>query len=560
MKYIGFYQQYGEDCSIVKKYEFNCSFTSRSPLFANLQRGFDFGWRSTGCGGYRSKEYKSFFGPSFFHSGIVYSNSTVNMYKAVTRLTSRRFVEGRDNIDQILRRNQLNMVGNRVMRRVKNFQFVEIRKRLDLLTAGFDDHINEVRKCANLPHSKRELRLHALEEIFFKGLGGHGVFMDKVGGKVKKVEFAKPGKYPRLVNDMTCPGSLYAGYLATEIKHAFEGAFNYCQKGRTLRSEYFPTPNVDTLKDAFDRLINPVKDVEFVYYSDDSCVSVRCSDGVYTANVDISSCDSSNGRRVFEILEELCSGRKNLLYVMKGAVEQCRKTLKLVNPHNKKEKIMLKPVDPIEYSGSVLTTCLNNVANCLISQSLFSMFSRKRVWLKEEIPGLISAAAEAVGYIVTCDSCTRPQQIQFLKHSPMLTSFGYVATLNLGVILRCLGQCDYDLPGSGSVVDRAKFFNYELIRSFAHSGDTCVLSALRDRFSECVRPVNYVTTIDYHPKTLGLVKGKISDDQLSCRYDVTAGELSELCDYIRTCSFGDKVMSPALEKIFEKDYGIGKVS
>jgi len=532
-------------------------FLGKEDAVLRISKSTDLGWKTRGVKG---SQYKSFHDFSFYHTGVVYSNSTTNLEKALTRLTGKRFLPDSTDkkYDGVLRGKQLNCYTslNRAFRRYHDFYFIELRNRVFLQSRETFDHFTEIVLSANAPHAKREARVRALSYIQEAGYFSSSVFLTEVKGKVKYIEFAKPGKYPRLVNDMTCEGSLYGGFLAKIVKTAFTGEIIHASHGKSVRSEFIAQPEISSITKVFQNLIFPQHTVEFYFHSDDSCISVMCDDGIYFGNVDISSCDSSNGEYVFRVCEYLCSLDPNLRKVMAGCVEQCRKTLKLTNPGNQKEKFLATPVSPVEYSGSVLTTLLNNIANSFIVQAVFARITRRKRLLVAEMPDLIRLAAEDVGYMVTCVSPASYHGLQFLKHSPCMSSAGLTAALNVGVILRMLGQCDGDLPGRGDIIHRARAFNSCLIQGVVHSGQTSILRALQAKRPPAKLPRKFVMPTQ-QSKSMGLAKGDIPDCEVCARYGLYQHELEELIKYIQDADFGDKIFCSASAKILSLDYGLG---
>lgn len=109
------------------------------------------------------------------------------------------------------------------------------------------------------------------------------------------------------------------------------------------------------------------------------------------------------------------------------------------------ERVKLRSTCPVLYSGSTLTTFINNLASALICESI----------ALSDINCIsdIEQAALRVGYKVSIDACNRPCDLQFLKHSPAgVTMF---PLLNVGVLLRASGFCRGDLPGRGDLEKRA---------------------------------------------------------------------------------------------------------
>jgi hypothetical protein len=127
---------------------------------------------------------------------------------------------------------------------------------------------------------------------------------------------------------------------------------------------------------------------------------------------------------------------------------------------------------PTLYSGSTATTVINNLANIFIGYLLGEAISKleDRLYSVEELASIFTLCVEKSGYIITGLSpdeiCQRPVDLQFLKHSPALSTTGeYRALKNLGVLLRASGSCKGDLPVDRSLttLQRARAFQRGLI-------------------------------------------------------------------------------------------------
>jgi len=165
--------------------------------------------------------------------------------------------------------------------------------------------------------------------------------------------------------------------------------------------------------------------------------------------------------------------------LMTAVIDQLRKELVIKSTHKRgKDAITLihGSIDDIDctlFSGSVLTTLVNNVANLLIARSVYE---RRCTTCAE-----IVAAAADVGYVVTMDECDKFENMQFLKHSPFVNDDGVVLPfVNLGVLLRSLGQCNGDLPGTRNddLRSRAQKFTSGYLNCFRYSGQSALFRAL----------------------------------------------------------------------------------
>jgi hypothetical protein len=192
-----------------------------------------------------------------------------------------------------------------------------------------------------------------------------------------------------------------------------EMVFDY--KGITI--EFCPEPNPELLRAVFAKLENPPDKGYFVYFSDDSCFSIRVpGQGVKRFNVDISQCDASHGA-VFDALRAVTPEfmQENLDKLL----EQCRAPITItpprINGRRQRDangdviKIVLQPLRTILYTGTTITTPTNNMANILIALALAD-----QIELNGFTDNTIDVAARSCGYIVTLDTCTIFEQMQFL--------------------------------------------------------------------------------------------------------------------------------------------------
>ena len=278
--------------------------------------------------------------------------------------------------------------------------------------------------------------------------------------KLKTKEYAKPGKKPRGICDLGVTASLRGAWItnylktaqAAEVIEAEGGEFVFCK-----------SPDPFELEKHFNNLINPKGRFYFVYFSDDSCLSIRGEDGVVRLyNLDISSCDASHGPAVFDALIALMPNAQTRADMSK-LVQQCQLPLRIVSNANKNHVVFLKPRWPKLLSGSTITTAINNLANFAIAMAIVRGYALAPDDV--ENPSMVRAAA-SVGYILTgCKPLAGPHQLQFLKHSPVQDCEGkWRPMLNLGVLVRASMTCDGDFPGRGPLKPRIEAFQRGLLK------------------------------------------------------------------------------------------------
>jgi hypothetical protein len=486
----------------------------------------------------RKEAYRTRFGPWFVNGSVVYGRYASCMNNAVRRVTCARHptIPGRcqemeENQNSIYR-----MGGYRKWLRC-------MRYRAKGMFAQKPDPDTWRREWSEAPHPKRALRRGEMRAIRASGRAWHPTWIKNVDYKIKPLERAKQGKKPRAIGDLGIAASAKSGYIAGACKELFTEPFYF----QNTRIRFLDSPNKNALRDIF-RDMYSSSYTEFVFYSDDSMVAYTENGRRRWANIDISSCDGSNFEPIFETLRRIMTVAPEYAPDVEGTFQQLLSDLVIKNPENKKEFVVLKTLKRTLFSGSTLTTLVNNVANVMIAISMTNHL-RTRGTLRDAVVD----GAYAVGYDVTYDDCPNFERLQFLKHSPFMTSEGLEVNLNLGVILRTFGECDGDLPGKRRLgqVELSERFLSELVRSHKHSGFNPVFDAFRQRF---VRKQKYNYKIV--ERSISQAPKYVSSDDLTQRYGCSAVEIEDFCMYIRRSKLGEWISHAVARRILHLDYGL----
>lgn len=487
--------------------------------------------------------YRTKFGGAS-HTGLIYRNSDENFRLGMRRLTGKRLPE-RPGAHEQLQASQIDWFRN-------NQDIIELlRKRY---APHFDEYRGYEEECREHhadPHPKRELREQAFQELdeAVRLTDPHDLWVKSVWWKMKKNEYAKPGKKPRGICDLGVSASLRGAWITNTLKiamaaediHLYGGTFSFCK-----------SPDPFQLEKHFRHLIDPTGRFYFVYFSDDSCLSMRQPDGsVKLYNLDISSCDASHGPAVFEALVGLMPTPESR-QDMERLVEQCTLPLRIVSVANKKHVVFLKPRVPKLLSGSTITTAINNLANLAIAIEIV----RSYVPAPDDVenPSMVAAAAR-VGYILTgCRPLRVVQGLQFLKHSPVRDSDGeWRPMLNLGVLIRASMTCNGDLPGRGRLVDRACAFQRGLLSG---AYPYCTFDLLRNM--QKAVGTGEVFHSDWSDKVgvdVGYPSFEVDVGDLVERYALTALDYAGLVDFSHLQPF-TFLHNEGLSKVLELDYGL----
>lgn len=417
---------------------------------------------------------------------------------------------------------------------------------------GYSSMIEECEDHHADPHQKKELRIAARQDLMALNL-----YFDKTWMlprrlteyKLKTMEVAKPGKIPRLIGDLGVHASLQGFRLTSFMKKAMANNIIHINGGTI---QFCPTPDPFCLQEVFEKLINPPGRFYFVLFSDDSCLAYRLGDKILRFNIDISSCDASHTEFLFGMLRSLFP--VNLQSEVDQLIAQCRAPITIHDRNNKKRKVTLKPKTPRLYSGSTLTTTINNVANITIAHSI----STCEITCANDI---IKAAART-GYIVTCEDCDDWHKLQFLKHSPVRCSQGVIRPLlNIGVLLRLSGRCKGDLPGSKNtpLEARARAFQASLLHGAYPKASFTLIDRLKAKagsptplYDRFVAPELSYKVVDREEYPAF----HVPSEEVWARYELTELEVAELEDGFGSCSYGDHYQASGPNKVLNCDYGL----
>jgi len=399
--------------------------------------------------------------------------------------------------------------------------------------------VEEISEHAMDPHPKKKLRIAAFADLESGRLTAAS--LRNVNYKMKPNEYMLSTKVPRAIGDLGVGASLYGFRITSFIKEAQSKPFSY----QGCYFKFIKKPDHAELVDAFQKLLNPPEQSTFIFFSDDSCFSKRTPTGVRIFNVDISKCDRSHTHELFYKFRDILP--EHIRSHVQTLIDQCARPIKIYDVNERKRFVKLRPTGPMLYSGSTLTTTLNNLASFTIGYALSCVQPTEQ--------NLINAA-ESVGYIITLDECLIPEDIQFLKHSPAYDVNGEMQpVLNLGVYLRASGVCKGDLPGRGDIELRAKKFQFALLNG--------MFPRLRTPLIDLAKTITDQIEVD--PASGNLVQkefeyklGKTQDVVLDThsflkRYRLTHRETMEIHEFFQSTVFTGAA-NTGLSKVLQKDY------
>lgn len=471
----------------------------------------------------------------------MYANTPENLSMALRRLIGKRLPLQPGEHEMLFENQRTNLPTYKGI-------YEEFAQQIAPYFDSFHGSLEEARDHYQDPHPKKGLRILAWDQLDRRGwrsLRNHPWVL-KPEVKMKLREYAKAGKKPRTIVDMAVPASL-AGFRVTEVfKYAMACESFYTDGGE---ARFVKSPTQSAMRSAFEFIRDANNKYNYVYFSDDAMLSICHSDGTVTYyNLDISSCDASHTEMLFDLMCKMVP--EHVRPDMERLKKQCEATVKIKHPCRPEDKdlhVHMKPVGAKLFTGSTITTLINNLANTLIFAAICRMGA--------ETPAQIAEAAKSVGYTVTgVEPLENFRDLQFLKNSPVLDVNGNLQPLlNLGVMLRASGSCHGDLPGRGSWEARARKFQTQLVRSAyprAHFN-------LRSKLSKDPITLDLVRLNDFDYKIDERdtdVDFDVSSDEVYYRYRLSQEEIVQLEDEVGLAGFGDSVNTSAVKRILLVDY------
>lgn len=425
----------------------------------------------------------------------------------------------------------------------------------------------------DLEHPKKLLRRR-----YFNSIEVHtrmGVLRKFVEANIKK-EIGKPGKLARWFMGYG-ENCISAAELPEYMKHAFLMPFHYTIDDSTVGAvnvtvQVVGKPSEVDLNELYRRmfgyLTSETSCIFTLIFSDDSVICGNINGRSFGMNVDISSCDSSNGWGVFAMVG---SAMKQVdSEPTKGLLSQCCLPIKVKNPEQPSEGFTLKLSGPFEGSGTLLTTVLNHTASMWIAASVADMLVSNAAngWMFTP-PQIAAIAGARVGHSVSCvDWCESGvpvfERMDFLKTHPVRDSNGeWRAMRCLGAMFRGFGSVDGDLTAIQVGMTPNEFMAmgpngaYQVyaggvVAGLKNEPSNIIMDAMRDKF--CTKD-GFVVELGVH-KARSQKSFEADDESIRLRYGLSEPEVLELVSSINDIQIGMDVRVGALNKIFKKDYDL----
>lgn len=487
---------------------------------------------------YTSRDYRTCYGPVFASAFVFYDDSNASYNRAVRRHFASRNPDILE-YDLMMETRQLFFVVNHLTSIksafLKSFNsFVIPGRAIDLCVL-----------LVKQPHDKRKLRELAILFLDNLGIRGHSLWSrGYCQHKVKRMDSCKITKYPRTIVDLGTPASLAVGYICQIAKEHIHGSYIY----NNSEAVFIDKPDHDELLKWFNYLVLHDRNVFLMYFSDDCVASFKRGGKYYLFNLDLKTCDASQGMGIFKLMFELFDFPKEVQILI------TRQVMQPILIRGQEARATFKPLRPHLQSGSTWTTLLNNCSWYLLLVAFEGV--------QDPTINDIVQAGMTVGYDIEVQECSHISDVQFLKHSPYYETDGTLnECINIGVVLRASGNCKRDLPGRGDFKIRSKCMQTQVMQGI-YSVYNLDLFKLLSPEVHCRILDSSNTLTDILRKIVKRPTPVNVTHAVYQRYRLSQHQLDELYSYVQYASqhdsgFGQVIRCTAASIILEKDYGIG---
>lgn len=418
--------------------------------------------------------------------------------------------------------------------------------------------VNDVHKAWVLKaNAKRRLRVRVYNRCSDLG-DDRGDDLAHVQFKGKPGELLEQGKR-RGTGDLGVNRTHATAFAFSAFKDAMEGEYSY--GNYTFR--FAASPSIEILQDIFDRMSSiPAGHVYFVYFSDDGVLGVNTREGLAWYNTDLKQCDGSHFTPFLDLVESILTHNDGVSHPYSKAISRAysylSRSMLVRNAYNYKEKVLYEFTSKRMYSGFAGTTITNNFANLFIGFCMQRRVPNPGELSRDCFIKQFELAAADAGYICHLQICSRFEDLQFLKHSPVLASSGsYIPCMNLGTFFRGFGTFYGDLPATGPYASSAAAFVSDVVVSRLNWGNHGVNHAFKHLIIN--HSVEFRETAAYgaafYSKQQGSDNTFIPLCSLCVRYRCTVTELEDLISVISSSRVGDAIENSLVQRIHSKDYG-----
>jgi len=417
--------------------------------------------------------------------------------------------------------------------------------------------------CAMLAHAKQQIRQNFVKKILLEGVA---TCVARAEINIKPDENAKIGKPARLTVNYN-EGTMQQNEVAEQIKIAIHGEHTLTLEkpdGHTVVGRVFIMSKDASweLEHILQQIVEMIGDQDgyiSVIKSDDRIDAIVKAGVLYLYNVDISSNDSGKDKTQFGMVHAMCCR------IHRYSADVLLNTMLI--PMRLSSIIRGGPTVKVEFktpfmgSGNVLTSVLNHPDSALQAAATFA-----HIFVVGTPPGeAAQRAARHMGQIVTVETASVFEELQFLKHSPTaLTNGHWVFLPNVSTLFRSFVSVKGVLEAKHLNVSQQEFMSMSdgqrfdalgrnLIKQWCHYPKGRVIDAFRERFSgwsesDLTESESYgLSTTDHSTET-------INEYSFNARYHLCDHDIDVLVAQILQLRCGDECSSDAVAAFYRADY------
>jgi len=421
-----------------------------------------------------------------------------------------------------------------------------------------------------ITHVKKPLRIAYVQNQVIHEPGD--IMVKELSGSLKD-ELAKFGKDGRIYVGYGA-GAMNANELPEFVKVGMNG-LHTCQIEqfeKTVRIVAKFEKNV--LTTAFREVISAYNTPNSFYqlvYGDDQLYATTIGTPKM-ANVDISSNDSN---------QDMLSLGLSCMQMSKfhpdwalGTLRQLMLPIRVKDPGNKRNSVVIKFDGPFMGSGTTMTTISNNNGSYNCGNGVFDILVHEN--LERTFEECVVEGCKYAGHIVTCDIVSEYEKLQFLKFSPIKCQDGqYYAVRNYGTILRQLGSICGDLTAEQLGISSEEFLSMShaermdrafsiVIAAYCNEPSSVLLDAFRIRFplvsaKKIARGSTLFPLTDHSEWVSGEGDRSscvVDEVSMALRYGCTPSDFQYLANLVLDLQVGDMISLDLIAKIFAVDYGV----
>lgn len=487
--------------------------------------------------------HRTLYGWNIAHDGVIYEQNDTNLRLAMRRHFAKVRPDYKcsemfyDAFDGYLRRCGKAWFRKNTAKMVEIMRpHVRDREYTLTLLEGAEDLITQ-------PHPKQKLRIDALTEAKLNDMVARKVWLVTQLIKLKPDEIAKLNKYGRVIFDMGVLASLQSVPFGNHVKDLTDGKLIRYKDCEIL---FLKSPKPSEICQELFNIWESKCKIKALIFSDDAVVGVLM-DGVWRViNCDLSSNDSCKFRELYDAFFLAYECPREIKAAITGQIESVCRMMSLDNDIC----VLIKNSDLFLPSGLGITSQINTWTwFCIIVE-----WADKHAQIR--IPHDLIKLAENVGHKVTLDICEIPEDMQFLKHSPILSAAQvWTCVLNLGVVFRASGVCRGDLPGRGDCRERAKDFQHSLMHGLLRGIDYAPIRKLQPsgRLIDLRDKVPSKSGFDVAEEE---VVHQYTSENFYKRYRLTPTQICQLEEEISWFGYGSVLYSRAASAVLQKDYGL----